>query len=96
MLPETKLEMYTRAVQKPGFLRAAFEWFGSQWRDAAFFNASIRPEPLAMPSLVLGGEASLGPVVQQAFQGVVSNATYDVVPKAGHCKFHPFLSMAFR
>lgn len=85
-LSEEKLEIYTRAVQKPGFLRAAFEYFGSQWRDAEFFNATIRPEPLAMPALVMGGEASFAPaeIIQQYWADVVPNATYDVIPKAGH------------
>lgn len=85
-VPEAKLVAYTRSVQKPGFLRAAFDYFGSQWRDAAFFNATIRPQPLSMPALVLGGEASFAPVelLQTAFQGAVSNATYELIPKAGH------------
>ena len=86
VLSAEKLERYTRAVQKPGFLRAAFEYFGSQWTDAALFNATIRPQPLAMPALVIGGEASLAPIelLQSAFECVVSDATYDLVPKAGH------------
>lgn len=85
-VPEEKLVAYTRAVQKPGFLRSGFKYFGAQWEDARFFNESLRPQPLSMPTLVLGGEASLAPVEvqKQAFQGAVSNATYDVIPKAGH------------
>lgn len=86
ILSDTKLETYTHAVRRPRFLRAAFKYFGSQRTAAAFFNATARPQPFAMPILVLGGEASLAPVsfLQRAFEGVVANATYELVPKAGH------------
>lgn len=86
VISEDLLETYVRAVQKPGFLRAAFKYFQAQWADAAFFNATIRPRPLEMPVLAMGGEASLSPIgaIQQAFQDVATNIQYDLVPKAGH------------
>lgn len=85
-LSNEKLDIYTRAVQKPGFLRAAFKYFQAQWVDAAFFNATVRPNPLTMPALVMGGEASLAPIdlLRLAFEPVTTNATYDIIPKAGH------------
>lgn len=85
-LSEELLDIYTRAVQKPGFLRAAFKYFQAQWADAAFFNATIRPQPLEVPVLAMGGEASLAPIsaIQAAYQDVATNIQYDLVPKAGH------------
>ena len=82
------LDRYTREISKPGFLRSGFEYFatGTVTKDAAFFNATIKPHPLAQPMLVLGGESSLAPVAfQKAIWGDVGREiTYDVIPKAGH------------
>ncbi|KAL9108603.1 MAG: hypothetical protein Q9227_006689 [Pyrenula ochraceoflavens] len=85
-LSEDLLDIYTRAVQKPGFLRSAFKYFQSEWEDARFFNETIRPRPLEMPVLAMGGEASQSPisVLEQSFGYVGKNVQYDLVPKAGH------------
>lgn len=82
------LNRYTTSISKPGFLRACFGYFAAATvaADNAFFNRTLRPDPLAVPMLTLGGEASAAPVsfLQQLWGPVGTNIAYDVVPKAGH------------
>ncbi|MCJ1385664.1 hypothetical protein MMC17_008787 [Xylographa soralifera] len=82
------LTSYTDQISKPGFLRSGLTYFEETivGADAAFFNSTIGKQPLAQPLLVMGGEASFAPVslLQQFFNRVGSNISYDVVPKAGH------------
>ena len=90
---EDSLNRYTTQLSKPGFLRSGLQYFSFTYVDATFFNKTIRPEPLAQPTLFLGGEASLAPAsaVRPLWSPVASNLTIDVVPKAGHCigRFQP-------
>jgi pimeloyl-ACP methyl ester carboxylesterase len=85
-ISEDKLNRYTTAISKPGFLRSGLEYFAAEYDDAAFFSSTLKSNPLQLPVLAMGGEASFGsiPLLQQAWGGAVTNATYDVVPKAGH------------
>lgn len=76
------LERYTREMSKPGFIRSTAGSYAAVWVDYDFF-VRLREAPLTMPTLVLGGEASLGPFLN-LWQGVASDLSTDVVPKAGH------------
>lgn len=82
------LNRYTNSISKPGFLRSGLELFSNAnvYRDALFFNATLRSRPLAMPVLALGGEASYAPesLLRAAFGPAASDLTVDIVPKAGH------------
>ncbi|KAF2099693.1 putative hydrolase [Rhizodiscina lignyota] len=87
-IPDDILNRYTNSISKPGFLRAMMGPFATYTvaADNKFFNQTLRSKPLAMPMLVLGGEASISPVslMQQIWGSVGTKVTYDVVPKAGH------------
>ncbi|TAQ87317.1 hypothetical protein B7494_g4361 [Chlorociboria aeruginascens] len=87
-ISENDLDIYTSQISKPGFLRSGLNYFSNPTvaQDAAFFNATIGRQPLEMPLLVMGGEASLAPVslLQSSFGSVGTNVSYDIVPKAGH------------
>ncbi len=82
------LDRYTREISKPGFLRSGFEYFAAATvgQDAAFFNATLRPQPLTQSVLVLGGESILAPVElsEQLWGPIGKNVEYDTIPKAGH------------
>ena len=82
------LNRYTTSISKPGFLRSGFELFSNPntYKDALYFNATLRSRPLSMPVLALGGEANFGsrPLLQDAFGPIASDLTVDVVPHAGH------------
>jgi pimeloyl-ACP methyl ester carboxylesterase len=54
--------------------------------DNAFFTKAFANSTLQMPLLALGGEASLAPVsvLKQLWGNIGHNATYDIIPKAGH------------
>ncbi|KAK4500956.1 hypothetical protein PRZ48_006762 [Zasmidium cellare] len=81
------LEIYTRAISKPGFLRAMFQYFAAAFEDSEYFTAKINATgKLSMPVLALGGEASFAPeaLLQTALSPVASDLQVDVVPKAGH------------
>ena len=83
-IPEEILDRYVREISKPGFLRAGLEYFATTKADAEFFNSIIGTEPFQQPILVLGGEASLAPLVNRTWSAVGTNVATDVVPKAGH------------
>ena len=80
------LETYTRAIAKPGFLRSGLMYFAAAFEDEKYFKAYFNQSKLEMPLLVMGGEASFSPLsaLQDAFGPLATNATFDVVPKAGH------------
>ena len=81
------LEIYTRAISKPGFLRAMFQYFAAAFVDAKYFASRIRESgKLQMPLLAMGGEALFAPAELQwaAFKPVAANLQTAVVPKAGH------------
>ena len=86
VLPHDHLESYTRELSKPGYLEAGFGYFKSIWQDAAYFNATIKKNPLQQPILVLGGEANFAPAsyLQESYDPVGANIEVDVVPHAGH------------
>lgn len=83
---EDTVNRYASSISKPGFLRAMLGPFDNRAvaADASFFKGTLGKEPLGMPMLALGGEASLGPVVEVAWGPVAKNTTVDIVPKAGH------------
>lgn len=88
VIPEYVLDQYVASIKKPGFLRAMLQPFAAYTvkADNEFFERTVRTKPLQMPVLALGGEASLAPVsVLEGLWGkVANNATYDIIPRAGH------------
>ncbi|KAI9726677.1 MAG: hypothetical protein M1834_008942 [Cirrosporium novae-zelandiae] len=84
-ISEDYLNRYTTAISKPGFLRSGLTYFGVSFQDEAFFNSTIKQNPLSMPVLALGGEASFPlSVLKSTFSTVGRNVTVELIPKAGH------------
>lgn len=87
-IPEEVLQRYATSISKPGFLRSMLGPFSttSTTADRNLFTAAFNNSTLAMPLLVLGGEASIAPesTLKQLWGDIGHNTTYDVVPKAGH------------
>ncbi|KAK3385954.1 Alpha/Beta hydrolase protein [Podospora didyma] len=83
---EDIVNQYATSISKPGFLRAMFGPFDNKAiaADASFFKGTIGKKPLSIPTLSLGGEASLGPGASLVFANVSTNVEADIVPKAGH------------
>lgn len=95
-ISEDHLDRYTREISKAGFLRSGLEYFANFDADAEFFNKTLRSQPLQQPALVMGGEASFAPVsaLRTAWGPALRQATYDVVPKAGHWLGECYLKMS--
>ncbi|KAL6900085.1 putative hydrolase [Trichoderma evansii] len=88
-IPDAILQRYITSISKPGFLRSMLGPFSeaSTVADNNFFTkAFANSTGFKMPVLVLGGEASLAPVsfLKQLWGNLSHDATYDIVPKAGH------------
>jgi pimeloyl-ACP methyl ester carboxylesterase len=83
---EDTVNRYASSISKPGFLRSMLGPFDNKAiaADASFFKGTLGKEPLSMPMLALGGEASFGTAIGMAWGSVARNFTPDVVPKAGH------------
>lgn len=80
------LLLYTRAIEKPGFLRSGMMYFAAAFQDELFFTQAFNHSKLQMPVLAMGGEASFSPesLLRAAFEPVAANLTTAVIPKAGH------------
>ncbi|MBV9076384.1 MAG: alpha/beta hydrolase [Methylobacteriaceae bacterium] len=76
-------ESYHREVTKPGALRAGVQYYAAVWQDARD-NAALKRQPLAMPVLAMGGEASAGPALDALWGPVARNLETYVIPQAGH------------
>jgi pimeloyl-ACP methyl ester carboxylesterase len=74
---------YVRAISGPGRLRAGMNWYDAVWQDLAD-NRAFAQQKLTIPILALGGEASVGALVGQAFDPVGTDVRGGVVPAAGH------------
>lgn len=85
-IPDELLEVYTRAISKPGFLRAGLSYFGAAFEDEKYFTSKVRQSKLQMPVLAMGGEASFAPesTLREAFGPVADDLTTYIIPKAGH------------
>ncbi len=82
-IDEAAIDEYVRCYAAPGGLRAGFEYY-----RALFTNIEQTKEdaqtPLDMPMLTLGGAASFGEFVEQAWANYASDIEADVIPEAGH------------
>lgn len=96
---EDTVNRYTSSISKPGFLRAMLGPFSaaSITADAAFFKGTVGKNPLAMPVLAMGGEASFGleSGFKQLFGPVASDLEIDIIPKAGHWIGEFFAAQSF-
>jgi pimeloyl-ACP methyl ester carboxylesterase len=79
-------EVYVRAYEAPGAMRAAFELYRSFDQDASnLVRAMSEHGKLAMPTLAIGGEISgVGPLMLETVQEIAEKATAVTVPGTGH------------
>jgi len=76
-------DVYVRALQRPGALRAGIQYYAAVWQDAEA-NKALAKIPLDIPVLAIGGAASSGDYVEQLFRPVATNVSGAVIPQAGH------------
>jgi pimeloyl-ACP methyl ester carboxylesterase len=76
------VEEYARCYAAPGRLRASFAFSRSREELTRRLQREA-PATLPMPTLVLGGEGSMGDLMAHA-RRLGSDVTHDVVPGSGH------------
>ncbi|QLG50692.1 alpha/beta fold hydrolase [Natrinema halophilum] len=74
---------YVRCYSAPGGLRGGFEYYRAYETDAEH-NREHAEEPLEMPVLALGGDASFGELPIRDMNAVATAVDGDVVDRAGH------------
>ena len=78
-------EIYVRALQRPGALRAGFNYFAAVWDDAEQNRESVAKKgKLKMPVLLIEGERAAGPWRLQGYQQVAENLQHIVMKDASH------------
>ena len=82
-LTAEETDEFVRAYAQPGGMSAGFEYYRAVAQDEKD-NLVFSKTKLPMPVLVMGGEASLGPLAGQLGQAIATNATAVVIPKCGH------------
>jgi len=82
MTPED-LDIYTRDLERPGALRASFNYYRAFDQDAAN-NARLARSKLTIPVLAIGAETGLGPLMQQIYSQVAQDVTVKLIPDTGH------------
>jgi pimeloyl-ACP methyl ester carboxylesterase len=76
-------EHYVRQLQKPGALRAGFQWFASVFDDAEQVKEFAKKK-LSMPVLALGGEKGANEFVLQGISRLAEDVQGGVIQQAGH------------
>jgi pimeloyl-ACP methyl ester carboxylesterase len=78
-----QLPEYVRAYSAPGAMRAAFAYYRAFPENNRRFKELARSK-LNIPVLAVGGEGSLGPLVEKEMRNVATDVTGWVVPGSGH------------
>lgn len=76
-------ESYVREITRPGALRAGIGYYAAVWKDAED-NQGLDEQPLSMPTLVIGGEAASGPMMEKIWTPVTKDLRAEIIPRAGH------------
>lgn len=77
-------EIYVRALQRPGVLRAGFNYFAAVWDDSEHNRESVTKEKLSIPVLQIGGEKAVGAFGLPSAQQLATNVRGQVIKNAGH------------
>jgi pimeloyl-ACP methyl ester carboxylesterase len=77
------ISVYTTPYARPGALRAAFDLYRAFWQDAED-NTSFGETKLAMPVLAIGGEMSLGRLLEQSLEPLTTDLRGLVFEHCGH------------
>ncbi len=82
-IAEAAIDEYVRCYAAEGGLRAGFEYYRALFTTLEQTKEDARTK-LEMPLLALGGEASFGAFLGQAWPNYAANVQAEVVPQAGH------------
>ena len=82
-IPEADRQAYTAAYARPGRMRAGWAYFVS-FSEAAKDFAELSRTKLTMPVLVIGGDRSLGDVLERQMKLVASDVKAVVLKDTGH------------
>lgn len=77
-------EVYVRALQRPGVLRAGLNYFAAVWDDSDRNQEYVTNGKLTMPVFQIGGEKAVGKFGLPSVQQLAENVTSEVIPNAGH------------
>jgi pimeloyl-ACP methyl ester carboxylesterase len=80
---ETARKEYARCYSRPGGLRGGFEYYRA-YSDDAENNAEHAKDPLEMPVMALGGEASFRSLPIDDLEAVATDVDGEVLERAGH------------
>lgn len=75
--------LYANAYARPGSMSAAFGYFAAFAADAED-NARLAEQRLAIPVLGLGGERSVGPLIESIVSELATSAQAHIIASAGH------------
>lgn len=82
-IDERARDEYVRCYSAPGGLRGGFEYYRAYETDVEH-NREHAEEPLEIPVLALGGEASFGELAIVDMRAVATDVRGEVVDRAGH------------
>lgn len=77
------LQLYARAMQQAGALRAGLEYYKSYFTSAAQ-NADHAKNPLTIPVSAWGGEACLGALPRECLELAATEVQGGVIDRCGH------------
>lgn len=82
---QADFDIYVRALQRPGVLRAGFNYFAAVWDDSDHNKENIAKRgKLSMPVLQMGGEKAVGAHGLPSAQQLATDVTGQVIQNAGH------------
>ncbi|GAA4470707.1 alpha/beta fold hydrolase [Phytohabitans houttuyneae] len=82
-LPDEVIDYYVGILSDPDALRGSFGWYRALDATVAQ-NQQRRNQPLTMPVLAVGGEASYGPHVAEAMEPLADDVRGEVIAGTGH------------
>jgi pimeloyl-ACP methyl ester carboxylesterase len=85
LLPESGFEVYVKAYEGAGAMRAAFEAYRALPADAEFNRAQLAAQRLRMPVLLIAAEASnSGPLLESMASEVGDDVHFALIRESGH------------
>ena len=82
-LPDDVINYYVDLLRNPDSLHSTFAFY-REWDTMMAQNEKRKNQPLTMPVLAIGGEASAGEQVGNAMKSLANDVQTAVIPGAGH------------
>lgn len=77
------IDLYARALARPGATRSTLEWYRAFGQDAAD-NRTLALDPLTIPVLALGGSQRWGPKMVDMLREFATDVRGGSIPDCGH------------